>query len=171
MCGYVSVCVCVCHMTSGQAGNSNDRAVAAEGGPAGGVWLTLAVTPGFTWGKYARVPLSPTLLHLCLHQSFFWKHAIFTFNCLQHVSYLNRYFPNTLEGWGEGGGEGWSMHHKDPGCLFRSWESLLKTSPGTLSAMMLKVSGEVEVHLAERALSALICETANFKPALHQHCG
>lgn len=103
MCGYVSVCVCVCHMTSGQAGNSNDRAVAAEGGPAGGVWLTLAVTPGFTWGKYARVPLSPTLLHLCLHPSFFWKRAIFTFSCLQHVSYLNQYFRNTLEGWRAGG--------------------------------------------------------------------
>lgn len=63
------------------------------------------------------------------------------------------------------------MHHQDPGCLFRSWESLLKASPGTLSAVMLKVSGEGEAHLAERAPSALICETANFKPALRQHSG
>lgn len=37
--------------------------------------------------------------------------------------------------------------------------------------MMLKVSGEAEVHLAEHAPSAPISETANFKPALHQHCG
>lgn len=120
----------VYHMTSGQAGNSNDGAVAAEGGPAGAVWFTPAVTPGFTWRKYARVPLSLRLLRLCLHQSFFWIHAIFTFKFLQHVFYLNLYLAvtHTSEGWRG------SMHQKDPGCLFRSWESLLKTSPGILSA-------------------------------------
>lgn len=53
----------------------------AEGGPTGAVWLTLAVTPGFTWGKYARLPLSLTLVRLCLHHPFFEKRAIFTFNC------------------------------------------------------------------------------------------
>lgn len=91
-------------MTSGQAGTSNDRAVAAVGGPAGAVWLALAVTPGFTWGKYARVPLSLTLVHLCLHHSL--ESVLFPLltasNCLLSGSVCSGYTYFQRAGGGQG---------------------------------------------------------------------
>lgn len=154
------VCVCtrarVCYMTWGHASNSNDRAVVAEGGPTRAVWLTLAVTPGFTWGKYARLPLSLTSPSLS-PSPFLWKVLFSLLTAPQHVFYLNLYAAVRI--------------------LPEGWRGSVRTLCQPAMMRMVKVEVWVEVNLAEQALNAfwtyqpLICKTANFKPALHQQWG